>query len=235
VVAYDPARGEPRGRRRKGAPAAGDCVDCGLCVAVCPTGIDIRNGLQMECIGCTQCIDACNGVMEKLGRAPSLIGYRSLAALERRSTRLVRPRVVVYGCLLAAVGAAFVTALARRAPLDLQVDRNASALYQTTADGRFGNAYTLHVQNRDRRDHAYRIRLDDPERFELVAGVNPIELTAMRSVAASVFVLAAADAIPDRDVVIRFVAEELDDAGAPRRSVARAVTFVAPSRGGEVR
>jgi cytochrome c oxidase accessory protein FixG len=78
VVTYDPERGEPRGKRGR---TTGDCVDCGLCVQVCPTGIDIREGMQLECIACTQCIDACNGVMEKLGRPANLIGYRSLVGL----------------------------------------------------------------------------------------------------------------------------------------------------------
>jgi len=236
VVAYDPRRGEPRGKLRKdGRAAVGDCVDCGLCVAVCPTGIDIRSGLQLECIGCTQCIDACNGVMARLGRAPELIGYRSLAALEGRATRLLRPRVAVYGGLLLAVGGAFAGALAQRAPFDLQVERNRSALYQTAADGRIDNAYTLHVQNRDRRDHEYRIRLDAPARFELVAGVNPLALRATESAEARVFVLAQPGALPapHDGTAIHFIVEELDETGAPRRAVARASTFVAPVQAGE--
>ena len=238
VVAYDPSRGEPRGKRSKAgsAPLRGDCVDCGLCVAVCPTGIDIRAGLQLECIGCTQCIDACNGVMVRLGRAPELIGYRSLAQLEGRATRLLRPRVAVYGGLLLAVAGAFAGALAQRVPLDLQVERNRSALYQTAGDGRIGNAYTLHLENRDRRDHLYRIRLEAPARFELVAGVNPVRVSATESAEARVFVLAAPGASVDpRDgTAIRFVLEELDDVGSPGRSVARISTFVSPA-GGEGR
>jgi cytochrome c oxidase accessory protein FixG len=230
VVAYDAARGEPRGRARKrGAAAAGDCVDCGLCVAVCPTGIDIRAGLQLECIACTQCIDACNGVMAKLGRAPELIGYRSLAALEGRATRLLRPRVVAYGVLLAAALLGFGAGLSRRAPLDLQVEHNSSALYQTAADGRIGNAYTLHVLNRDRRDHVYRIRLEAPAGFELVAGVNPFPVEGTTSAEARVFVLVdpgelgeSGDGIP-----IRFVLEEL---GLSMPSIARHAIFMSPER-----
>jgi cytochrome c oxidase accessory protein FixG len=227
VVAYDARRGEPRGKRGK---TQGDCIDCGLCVTACPTGIDIRDGLQLECIACTQCIDACNGVMAKVGRAPELIGYRSLAALQGRATRLLRPRVVAYGGLLLVVAGALVGGLAERTPLDLQVERNASALYQTAADGRIGNAYTLHLQNRDSSDHQYWIRLDAPARFELVAGVNPLAIAATESAEARVFVLASPRELEDAATSIRFVVEEV---GAGRRAVARASTFVAPVHEGD--
>jgi cytochrome c oxidase accessory protein FixG len=228
VVAYDPGRGEPRGKRRKGVSGAGDCVDCGLCVAVCPTGIDIRSGLQMECIGCTQCIDACDGVMERLDRAPGLIAYRSLAALEGRRTRLARPRVLVYGGLLATAGIAFAMVLSARAPLDLQVEHNAAALVQTAADGRLSNAYTLRVQNRDRRDHVYRILLEAPPGYQLVAGVNPLLVAATDSAEARVFVLHApgAETRAAGHTPIRFVLEQLEP---PARRVARDSTFMAPA------
>jgi polyferredoxin len=85
VITYDPERGEPRGARKKGADsqALGDCVDCGLCVAVCPTGIDIRKGIQYECIGCGACIDACDPVMDKVGKPRGLIRYTTENALEK--------------------------------------------------------------------------------------------------------------------------------------------------------
>ena len=228
VVAYDAGRGEPRGKRRKGATGAGDCVDCGLCVAVCPTGIDIRNGLQMECVGCTQCIDACDGVMERVGRPAGLIAYRSLAALEGRRTRLARPRVLVYGGLLAAVGAAFLVVLVGRAPLDLQVEHNAAALVQTAADGRVSNAYTLRVQNRDRRDHVYRIRLEAPDGYQLVAGINPLLIPATGSAEARGFVLLepGASAPGPGPTPIRFVLEQLEP---PMQRIVRDSTFMAPA------
>ena len=227
VVAYDTARGEPRGKRR--AEGAGDCVDCGLCVAVCPTDIDIRRGLQMECIGCTQCIDACDGVMSRVGRPAGLIAYRSLAGLEGRRTRVLRPRVLVYGALLFAIAVGFGAALASRAPLALEVERNRSSLFQRSADGRIGNAYTLHIQNRDRDDHVYRIGLDAPESFQLVAGVNPLPIPATGSATASVFVLA-----PDADMhdaehdgtPIRFLLEDIHQTG---QQIVRESTFLAPA------
>jgi cytochrome c oxidase accessory protein FixG len=99
VIGYDWARGEPRGKA--GAEGAGDCVACDRCVNVCPTGIDIRHGLQLECIGCAACIDACDEVMHRLGRRKGLIRYDSLAGLAGRATRWIRPRTIVYGILLA--------------------------------------------------------------------------------------------------------------------------------------
>jgi cytochrome c oxidase accessory protein FixG len=221
VIGYDTRRGEPRGKL---GTTAGDCVDCGLCVAVCPTGIDIRKGLQLECIACTQCIDACNGVMETVSRAPNLIGYRSLVGLERqRPVRIVRPRVVIYGVLLALVAASFTWALAARAPLDLQVAHNASTLFGSTADGRPSNAFVLHIQNRDRADHDFRLRLDAPAGFELLAGQNPVRVPALNSLEASVFVVAAEDDAAGHRRPIRFVLERAD---APGRSVTRAATFL---------
>src|SRR4029078_5076538 len=98
VIGYDSGRGEPRGR--KGTPGAGDCVDCRRCVAVCPTAIDIRQGLQMECIGCSACIDACDSVMTKLNRPTRLIRYDSTNGLGGKQTRWVRPRTTLYTALL---------------------------------------------------------------------------------------------------------------------------------------
>ena len=100
VIGYDWARGEPRGRL--GEAGSGDCIACDRCVQVCPTGIDIRHGLQLECIGCAACIDACDDVMRRVGRAVGLVRYDSLSGLSGRRTRWVRPRTLVYGVLLLA-------------------------------------------------------------------------------------------------------------------------------------
>jgi cytochrome c oxidase accessory protein FixG len=227
VVGYDRARGEPRGKR---GHAAGDCVDCGLCVDVCPTGIDIREGLQLECIACTQCIDACNGVMARIERPPDLIGYRSLSAQERTGRpRVLRPRVAAYGALLAAVIAAFAFALHARSPFDFAVERNRTALSQRLPDGRVSNAYTLHLENRAREARAYRLRLEGERELELLAGTNPIEIPAASVRETRVFVVAPADGVARAARTIRFV---LEDAEAPERVVAREATFVDLSRAG---
>ena len=225
VVGYDTRRGEPRGKR-----AQGDCVDCGLCVAVCPTGIDIRDGLQLECITCTQCIDECDGVMAKLGRAPSLIGYRALASLEgQRPARLLRPRVLVYAAMLAAIVVGFGAALAQREPLDLQVIRNRAELFQTAADGRASNAFTLHIQNRARMPRSFVVALEGSPGFELVAGMNPVSVDATDEVETRVFVLAPLGSDVGADGrEIRFTIEATDDARArverPARFLARRST-----------
>jgi cytochrome c oxidase accessory protein FixG len=232
VVGYDHLRGEPRGKRtaHDAAGAHGDCVDCGLCVAVCPTGIDIRNGMQLECIACTQCIDACDGVMAHLARPRGLIDYRSLVSLERlRSARFVRPRVVLYAGLLLAAVCTFVVALARREPLDLQVAHNATTLAMATADGRVGNAYTLHIQNRDRADHRYRLSLEAPAGFELVAGMNPVAVAATSSLEARVFVLESTGAAAAAAHHLRFVLEQETD---PSLRIEREATFISGGAGG---
>ncbi|HTO53776.1 MAG TPA: cytochrome c oxidase accessory protein CcoG [Myxococcota bacterium] len=187
VVAYDPARGEPRGKR---GSTTGDCVDCRLCVAVCPTGIDIRQGLQLECIACTQCIDACDGVMAKLGREPALIGYRAASG---GRARLLRPRVAVYGVALCATICVLAVQLAARIPFEVFATHNASSLYSTLSDGRTANSYTLHIENRDRAAHRFELGLEAPPGFDLLAGVNPIELEPLASRELRVFVAGPPD------------------------------------------
>jgi cytochrome c oxidase accessory protein FixG len=225
VVAYDPVRGEPRGKRGK---VSGDCVDCGLCVAVCPTGIDIRNGLQLECIACTQCIDACDGVMAKLGRAPKLIGYRSQVELtSRRRARVLRPRVVVYGALLLAVVGGFVAAIAARVPFDVLIAHNAASLYATLADGRPANAYTLHVENRDRVAHRLELSLEAPDGFALVTGVNPIGLDPVSSRELRIFVAGPRAQETAHAEAISF---SLADVDHPSLRLRRAATFLFEAR-----
>ena len=100
IITYDAERGEPRGSRRRGSDAKaqglGDCVDCTMCVQVCPTGIDIRDGLQYECIACAACIDACDAVMDKVGSPRGLVRYSTERALEHKTYRMIRPRTLVY-------------------------------------------------------------------------------------------------------------------------------------------
>jgi cytochrome c oxidase accessory protein FixG len=132
VIGYDWSRGEPRGR--PDAPGVGDCVACDRCVHVCPTGIDIRQGLQLECIGCAACIDACDDVMHRLGRRRGLIRYDSLAGLAGRATRWVRPRTVVYAILLAIGAAVAAWNIAGIRPAVLGVTRLVGAPYYVDGD-----------------------------------------------------------------------------------------------------
>jgi len=167
IISYDTARGEPRGGRRKGLDPAtrglGSCTDCTLCVQVCPTGIDIRNGLQYECIACAACIDACDSVMDRMGYPRGLVRYDTQHRLEHRSTRILRPRVIVYGVLLAALIAGFIVALAMRKPVGLDVLHDRNTLYRSLATGEIENVYLHKIMNKDTRPHQFRVTLDSDE------------------------------------------------------------------------
>jgi cytochrome c oxidase accessory protein FixG len=161
VISYDTGRGEPRGARRRGTPARaqglGDCIDCTLCVQVCPTGIDIRKGLQYECIACAACIDACDDVMDKVGSPRGLIRYTTEHAMSGRATRVARPRLFVYGAILALASVSIAYSLARRTPLILDVIRDRNALYREVHGDSIENAYTVKVINQDDKAHDFRL------------------------------------------------------------------------------
>jgi cytochrome c oxidase accessory protein FixG len=164
TIFYDKARGEPRGHRSKGADLArenlGSCIDCKLCVHVCPTGIDIRNGTQYECIGCAACIDACDSVMEEVGYPKGLVRYSSESALAGKPKRLLRPRVVGYGAVLAAVATVLVTGLVQRVPLDVDVIRDRARLYREVSHDQIENVFTLKLMNKSQREQTYRVTTD---------------------------------------------------------------------------
>jgi cytochrome c oxidase accessory protein FixG len=157
VVTYDSSRGEPRGGRSRKvdhhAQGLGDCVDCSLCVQVCPTGIDIRQGLQYMCIGCGACVDACNQVMEKVAYPKGLIRYTSeRGILEKLSSQqvrkhLLRPRVLIYSAFMLILVSVFVTALATRTTLRVDVIRDRGMLGREGADGMVENVYRLQMMN----------------------------------------------------------------------------------------
>jgi len=157
IVTYDEKRGEPRGARSKKAdPAAlglGSCVDCTLCVQVCPTGIDIRNGLQYECIGCGACIDVCDDVMDKVGYPRGLIKYSTQNGVAQGWTRAqmlkraFRPRVLVYTAILGLITLAVFVSLFLRTPLKVDVIRDRGALARMVEQGRIENVYRLQVMN----------------------------------------------------------------------------------------
>ncbi|MBO9491161.1 cytochrome c oxidase accessory protein CcoG [Endozoicomonas sp. G2_1] len=171
LVAYDKARGENRGRRKRNAdPKAlnlGDCVDCNLCVEVCPVGIDIRNGLQYECINCGACADACNQTMEKFGYQPDLISYTSENALKGKKEHLLRPKILGYGALSIAFVSAMVVFLATRVPLELSVLRDRNALYRENFQGDIENTYTLNITNKSQQDRVYRLSVTGLKDLEL--------------------------------------------------------------------
>ena len=138
----------------------GDCIDCTLCVQVCPTGIDIRNGLQYECIACGACIDACDSVMDKMDFPRGLIRYSTQNAIDMRPTRVLRPRVFVYGALLLALTVAWAWGIAGRSTLLVDVQRDRNALYRVTADGGLENGYTLKLVNKVDQARAFTVQVD---------------------------------------------------------------------------
>ncbi|HEX5392488.1 MAG TPA: cytochrome c oxidase accessory protein CcoG [Rhodocyclaceae bacterium] len=187
IVTYDTARGEPRGARAKKedykAAGKGDCVDCGICVQVCPTGIDIRNGLQYECIGCSACIDGCDEVMDKVGYPRGLIRYSTERAMENNWTRdqiyrhVFRPRILLYTAILIAITVAAAWAIAVRLPVKMDVIRDRGVMAREVDDGVIENVYTLRVMNTDESAHTYRLSVAGLPTLS-VAGATEISVPA---------------------------------------------------------
>ena len=161
IITYDEKRGETRGPRRKGThpEGQGDCIDCTICVQVCPTGIDIRNGLQYECIACGACVDACDEVMDKVGSPRGLIRYATQNSIEGKPSRVLRPRVLVYGALLLLVAGGIAVGVALRKPLIVDVIRDRQ-LFREVAGGAIENAYTLRLVNKEARGHRFALALE---------------------------------------------------------------------------
>jgi cytochrome c oxidase accessory protein FixG len=182
TVTYRRDRGEPRGAYRKGAPwdGRGHCIDCRQCVVVCPTGIDIRDGLQLECISCALCADACNEVMGKVGLPPGLIAYDTDANIARRErgeaprVRLLRPRTLAYAGIIAVVGLVMLAGLATRDNLDLNVLRDRNPLFTRLADGGVRNGYTVKILNKLHREAVFDLGIEGLPTPEVkLVGVEP--------------------------------------------------------------
>jgi cytochrome c oxidase accessory protein FixG len=230
IITYDTVRGEPRGPRGRGTPEEpgkiGACIDCTWCVQVCPTGIDIRKGLQNECIACAACIDACDEVMDKVGSPRGLIRYTTQNSFDHKPTRVIRPRVLIYGTMLTALIGAFAVSLVLRTPLAIDVIRDRNALYRLLDDGQVENVYNLKIMNKSERRHRVAISVRGPGELTL----DP---------AAAVFDVASEDVLP---VVIRVRRPAYEPVGsediefsvqaqdAPRIRASSTARFLAPSQ-----
>ena len=184
-VTYRSDRGEPRGAHKKGAAwdGRGDCVDCQQCVVVCPTGIDIRDGSQLECINCGLCIDACNEIMDKVGRPRGLIAFDTDAAVIARTAkqkpqyRFIRSRTVYYGVALTVVAGVMLNGLLTRPAAVLDVIRDRNPTFVRLSDGEIRNGYTLKLMNRSDAASTYRIAFQGPANARL-KGVGAVRMGA---------------------------------------------------------
>ena len=186
LVGYDSARGEPRGKISD--KTAGDCIDCGLCVRVCPTGIDIRNGLQLECIQCAQCADACDSIMAKVGRPLGLVRYSTENSLAGKKTRFLRPRVLIYALILSITFGVFATMLFTRDYSYAQILHSTKDnLFSTEKDGRIINHLELHLENKSMQPRVFSVLLREPLDAQLVMPLTSFPVAAGSSAVLPIF------------------------------------------------
>ncbi len=214
IIAYDGGRGEPRGKLKQ-APG-GDCIDCNRCVAVCPTGIDIRNGLQIECIGCAACVDACDEIMGRIGRAPGLIRYDSARGLAGERRRFWRPRLALYALLLSALVGGAVWAAGTHQSFEANLLRAPGMPFIKHGD-RVRNSFELHLVNKsDRRTH-FRIEAAAAPGLEVRITSAAVELDGGEATSVAIFAeLPIAGFRPGSELAIRIRA----DTGGAERTVA---------------
>ncbi len=217
IISYDEKRGEPRGARKKGQEQAnlGDCINCGICVQVCPTGIDIRNGLQYECIGCAACIDACDEVMVKIGSPKGLIRYTTEAALEGKypesaiASRLKRPRVIMYMLVLSVIFIAAIASLTMRKPFKVDIIRDRASLVRETNDGLLENTYSIRIMNVSEQVQTFRIKVEGLEGIKLVSERPEIRVEGMSNELVSVRAQVAPEIATKGSHEIHFTVESL--------------------------
>ena len=221
TVGYRDFRGEPRGKARDAG--AGDCVDCMACVNVCPMGIDIRNGQQMECITCALCIDACDDVMDKLGRERGLIDYLALSDAPREAAgekprpiwqHVLRPRTILYSCIWAAFGLAMVYALFIRPDIEMTVSPVRNPTFVTLSDGAVRNAYELRLRNKHGAPRMFGLQVGGDLRLNLQIQGSPysaIEVPANETMKVRVYLTAPGASAPATadETAIRFWVEDL--------------------------
>ena len=234
VVTYDKERGEPRGARSKKAdPAAlnlGACVSCDLCVQVCPTGIDIRNGLQYECIGCGACADACDTIMDKMGYAPGLVKYSTENAINQHWTKaqtlrhVLRPRVLIYIAILSTVVTAMTVSLATRLPFKVDVVRDRGALARIVEGGRIENVYRLQVMNAAETRQNFHISVEGVPGL-VVASESDVAVDSTEARWVAVRVQAPFEAAPAGSHTIHF---EIISQQAPGKKLLEKAVFVVP-------
>lgn len=204
IVAYDYKRGEPRSKFKKDATAVtGDCIDCFQCVKVCPTGIDIRNGLQMECVGCTACIDACNHMMEKTGRPLDLIRYASETGITENEPLRYTLRMKLYTGLLSILVVILSALLISRKDVDATILRAPGMLYQERGADSVSNLYNIKVANKTTRAIPLHLRIEGHEGKIEVIGGKDIPLKKEDEGSGTFFVILPRQSVTDRKTPLR--------------------------------
>ncbi|GAB4215302.1 MAG: cytochrome c oxidase accessory protein CcoG [Rhodoferax sp.] len=233
IVTYDTERGEPRGARSKKADPAklnlGSCVDCGLCVQVCPTGIDIRNGLQYECIGCGACADVCDTVMEKVGYPKGLVRYSTENAVlnhwsrDQIVRRVLRPRILIYTTILLGIVVAIFATLAMRTPFKADVVRDRGVMARVVEAGKTENVYSIQIMNATESDQRYKISVSGVPGLAIMSD-DTVKLASTQARWVPVRVQAPFGAAEPGSHTIHFVIESLDSPGR----LTEKSTFVIP-------
>jgi cytochrome c oxidase accessory protein FixG len=234
IVTYEEARGEPRGPRRKSddlkAKGLGDCVDCKVCVQVCPTGIDIRNGLQYECIGCGLCIDACNEIMAKMDYAPGLIRYDTENSVNKHYTpkemlrHVMRPRIMLYTGILLVISAIFVYSLSTRIPLRVDVLRDRGVMTREVGDGLTENVYLLHIMNMQDSVRTFSVKPEGMDNIRL-DGADTFKVEPLGNLTQPINVRVPADVGNPGANQIRFIIEDVEN---PSIKLDEKSTFIQP-------
>jgi len=241
LISYRGYRGEPRGPHKKGQTweGRGDCIDCKACVAVCPMGIDIRDGAQLECIQCALCIDACNEIMDRVERPRNLIAYdtfRNLDAAshhERVPLRIVRPRTILYSAAIAIVAGIMVWAWLNRDIVEINVLHDRQPLYVQLSDGALRNGYTVKILNKLHDNRSFKLSTEGlPDAMFAIVGVSDphaqIDVPSDSLRALKVLVTVPSDEVDDlagASTPFRFV---ITDTGDGTRTYHKA-TFMGPS------
>jgi cytochrome c oxidase accessory protein FixG len=244
VVTYDKERGDPRGARSKKvdykAQGLGDCVDCSICVQVCPTGIDIRDGLQYMCIGCGACVDACHEVMNKLEYPTELIRYTSERALQEKLTakdvrcHLLRPRVLIYSVLMLLLVSVFIGALATRTTLRVDVIRDRGMLSREVAGGLIENVYRLQMLNASEDPLYLALSVEGASGLALKIVDGTVSSTSLEMASASnrivaVVVRAPAGSMTPGPHPITFVTKSTTPEGKLLTEIREKSTFIVPN------
>ncbi|MBR9828367.1 MAG: cytochrome c oxidase accessory protein CcoG [Oceanospirillales bacterium] len=221
TVTYDAQRGEPRAAKRGKSSNSGDCVDCGICVQVCPTGIDIRNGLQAACIDCGACIDACDTVMDSIGKPAGLIRFASETELAHEAPRFLRPRLIGYGAAIVCASAAVLYGFTATSSLLVEIRRDRNALFIQLDEDTFCNLYHVKVESFSDSDPVINVAITGDHTYE-VFGPAQLEMQESNATWVPYRICATDIESPRSELVFSFNGQTL--------TTSKATTFLVPAR-----